>query len=51
MIVVEAGHAHVMKFLAAFHMKVHITVNFCRCHCHFLGEKCGDERFIYFFFN
>jgi hypothetical protein len=42
MIVVEAGHAH---FLATFMS----TVNFCRCHCNFLGEKCGDEGFNYFF--
>jgi hypothetical protein len=41
MIVVEAGHAHVMKFMR--------TVNFCRCHCHLLREKCGDENFVYFF--
>jgi hypothetical protein len=41
MIVVEAGHAHVMKFLQ-------LSGNFCRCHCHFLGEKCGDDNFIYF---
>jgi hypothetical protein len=23
-----------------------VTCPFCRCHCHFLGEKCGDEVFI-----
>jgi hypothetical protein len=38
MIVIEAGHA----FMG--------TVNFCRCHCQFLCEKCGAESFIYLFF-
>jgi hypothetical protein len=33
MIVVEPGSCYEM--IAAF-MR---TVNFCRCHCHFLGEK------------
>jgi hypothetical protein len=42
MIVVEVGHAHVITFL------FHVNCQFCRCHCHFLGEKCGDEIFIYF---
>jgi hypothetical protein len=35
MIVVEARHAH---------------ANFCYCQCHLLGENCGDESFICFFF-
>jgi hypothetical protein len=37
MIVVEASHAHVMKFLP-------LSAN-----CHFLGEKGGNGNFIYFF--
>jgi hypothetical protein len=37
MIVVKAGHAHVMKFLP-------LPAN-----CHFLGEKGGNGNFIYFF--
>jgi hypothetical protein len=41
MIVVEVGHAHVITFLP-------LSCELCRCHCHFLGEKCGDEDFIYF---
>jgi hypothetical protein len=45
MIVVEAGHAHVMKFLP---LSCELY-NFYCCHCHFLGEKCGDEDFIYYF--
>jgi hypothetical protein len=24
-------------------------VNFCQCHCHFLGEKSDDENYVYFF--
>jgi hypothetical protein len=40
MTVVEAGHARFAAFMW--------TVNFYRCHCHFLREKCGDESFIYF---
>jgi hypothetical protein len=36
MLVDEAGHAHVMKFLSLS--------------LAFLGEKCGDEDFIYLFF-
>jgi hypothetical protein len=43
MIVFEAGHEIIAAFIR--------TVNFCRCHCHFLGEKCGDENFIYLFLN
>jgi hypothetical protein len=43
MIIVEASHAHVMKFFR-------LTVN-CQFLCHFLGEKCGDENGIYFFLN
>jgi hypothetical protein len=41
MIVVEAGHAHVMEF-----SPLSCELSFCRCHCHFLGEKCGDEDFF-----
>jgi hypothetical protein len=43
MIVVEVGHAHVITFL-----QLSCELSFCQCHCHFLGEKCGDEVFIYF---
>jgi hypothetical protein len=47
MMVVEASHAHVMRFCR-------LTVN-CQfllyCQCHFLGEKCDDENSIYFFLN
>jgi hypothetical protein len=25
----------------------HVNCQFSRCHCHFLGEKCGDEIFIF----
>jgi hypothetical protein len=42
MIVVEVGHAHVITFLP-FSCQL-----FCRCRCHFLGEKWGDGIFIYF---
>jgi hypothetical protein len=28
--------------------RFHVNCQFCRCHCHFLGEICGDESFIYF---
>jgi uncharacterized membrane protein len=46
MIVVEAGHAHVMKFLPLLcELSIFVTVTVI-----FLGEKCGDESFIYFFF-
>jgi hypothetical protein len=45
MIVGEAGHAHVMKFLPVSSE----SVNFCCRHCYFLGEKWGDEGFIIFF--
>jgi hypothetical protein len=44
MIVVEVGHAHVITFLP---LSCELG-QFCRCHCHFLDEKCGDEIFIYF---
>jgi hypothetical protein len=43
MIVVEEGHAHVITF-----SRFHVNCQFFRCHCHFLGEKCDDEIFIYF---
>jgi hypothetical protein len=46
MIVVEVGHAHVITFL-----QLSCELSFCQCHCHFLGEKCGDEVFIYFVKN
>jgi hypothetical protein len=29
--------------------RFHVNCQLCRCHCHFLGEKCADEDFIYFF--
>jgi hypothetical protein len=46
MIVIEARYAHVMKFLLlSCELSIFVA---CRCHCHFLGEKCGDEDFIYF---
>jgi hypothetical protein len=44
MIVVEVGHAHVITFL-----QLSCELSFCQCHCHFLGEKCGDEVFIIFY--
>jgi hypothetical protein len=47
MIVVEVGHAHARPMLLHF-CRFHVNCQFCRCHCHFLGEKCGDEIFIYF---
>jgi hypothetical protein len=28
-----------------------MLLHFCRCHCHFLGEKWGDEIFIYLLFS
>jgi hypothetical protein len=28
--------------------RFHVNCKFCRCHCHFLAEKYGDE-IIYFF--
>jgi hypothetical protein len=45
MIVVEVGHAHVIKFLP-FHVNCQFW-NFVAV-THFLGEKCGDENFNYF---
>jgi hypothetical protein len=42
MIVVEVGHAHVITFLP-----LACTVSFVAI-THFLGEKCGDEIFLYF---
>jgi hypothetical protein len=44
MIVVEAGHAHVMKCLP-LSCELSIFVG-CR---HYLCENCGDENFTYFF--
>jgi hypothetical protein len=26
--------------------RFHVNCQLCRCHCHFVGEKCGDEIFI-----
>jgi hypothetical protein len=46
MIVVEASHAHVIKFLSP-----HCELSLFLSHCHFLGEKCDDENCIYFFLN
>jgi hypothetical protein len=44
MIVVEAGHAHVMKFLPlSFELSIFVAVTVT----HFLG----DENLIIFFFN
>jgi hypothetical protein len=43
MIVVEVGHAHVITCLP-----LSCELSFCRCHCHFLGEKWGDKVYIYF---
>jgi hypothetical protein len=48
MIVVEAGHVHVMKFLplsCELSIFVDVTVIIFR----FLGEKCGDDYFILFY--
>jgi hypothetical protein len=55
MIAVEASHAHVIKFLP-LHINI-IVVRHFSCELsifiidtgHFLGEKCGDEDFIYLF--
>jgi hypothetical protein len=44
MIVVEAGHAHVMKFLP-------LSCQFFVAVTHFLGEKWGNENFINLTFN
>jgi hypothetical protein len=45
MIVVEAGHDHVMKFLPlSCELSIFVAVTVI-----FLGEKCGDEDFIYYF--
>jgi hypothetical protein len=41
MIVVEVGHAHVITFLS-----LSCELSVLLCHCHFLGEKYGDEIFI-----
>jgi hypothetical protein len=45
MIVVDADHAHVMKFL-----RFHVNCQFLSLSLSFLHEKCGDENFIYYFF-
>jgi hypothetical protein len=42
MIVVEAGHAHVMKFC-----RFHVNCQFLSLSLSFLGEKCGDKSFIF----
>jgi hypothetical protein len=47
MIVVEAGHAHVMKFLPLSH----VNCQFLSLSVSFLGEKYGDEYFTIIFFN
>jgi hypothetical protein len=45
MIVVEAGRVHIMTFLPlSCELLILVSVT------HFLGEKCGDEAFIYFIF-
>jgi hypothetical protein len=44
MVVIEAGHAHVMKFLP-----FSVKCQFLSLSLSFLGEKSGDESFIYFF--
>jgi hypothetical protein len=31
--------------------RFHVNYQFCRGHCHFLGEKCGDEIFYLFLLN
>jgi hypothetical protein len=47
MIVVEAGHVHVMKFLPLLcELSIFVDVTVI-----FLGEKCGDHYFILFFFK
>jgi hypothetical protein len=43
--VVEAGHAHVMKFFP-----LSVNCQFLSLSLSFLGEKCGDEDFIDLFF-
>jgi hypothetical protein len=44
MIIVEAGHAHVMKFLPlSCELSIYVAVT------HFLGEKWGNENFVNFF--
>jgi hypothetical protein len=44
MTVVEASHAHVMKFLSlSCELSIFVAVT------NFLGEKCGHENFIYLF--
>jgi hypothetical protein len=46
MIVVEAGHAHVIKFLPlSSELSIFVAVSVI------LGEKYGDEYFIIIFFN
>jgi hypothetical protein len=44
MIILEAGHAHVMKFLP-----LSCELSICVAVTHFLGEKCDDEIFFYLF--
>jgi hypothetical protein len=47
MIVVGAGYAHVMKFLPlSCELSIFVAVTVI-----FLGEKCGDENFIFFLIN
>jgi hypothetical protein len=46
MIVVEAGHVHVMKFLPlSCELSIFVDVTVI-----FLGEKCGVDCFVLFFF-
>jgi hypothetical protein len=44
MIVVEADHAHVITFLP-----LSCELSVLSLSLSFLGEKCGDEIFIYYF--
>jgi hypothetical protein len=43
MIVVEVGHAHVITFLP-----LACELSVLSLSLYFLGEKCGDEIFLYF---
>jgi hypothetical protein len=44
MIVVEVGHAHVITFLP-----LSCELSVVSLSLSFLGEKCSDEDFIYFY--
>jgi hypothetical protein len=48
MIVVEVGHAHVITYLPLSCELSVVSLSLSFFVCHFLGEKCGEEDFIYF---